>query len=158
MGNEKPNEKNIKGITTNKKAMFDFELIDKAEAGIVLLGTEVKSLRAGKCNLRDSYARIDKSNEIWLTNSFIGDYPQANIMNHDNKRRRKLLMHRHQIKKWRQGVEEKGYTIVPVSVYFADDKVKVQLSLARPKKKYDKRETIKERETKRDLQRRLKGD
>jgi len=149
-------DRTIKNITSNKKALFDFELVERLEAGIMLLGTEVKALRNGKCNLRDSYARFDKQGELWLTNAFIGDYDQANIMNHDNKRRRKLLIHSHQAKKWKAGVDEKGYTIVPVSIYFADANVKVELGLAKPKKKYDKRESIKERDVKRDLQRKYK--
>lgn len=157
MAKQTQDERTIKQITSNKKALFDFEVVERLEAGVQLLGTEVKALRAGKCNLRDSYARFDKkTGELWLTNCFIGDYEQANIMNHENKRRRKLLIHAHQAKKWKAGVEEKGYTVVPVSIYFADSKVKLELGLAKPKKKYDKRETIKERDVKRDLQRKYK--
>lgn len=156
MAKGKQDDRTLKSITSNKKALFDFEVVEKLEAGIQLLGTEVKALRAGKCNLRDSYARFDKKGELWLMNSFISDYEQANIMNHDNKRKRKLLLHSHQAKKWKAAVDAKGYTMVPVSIYFADAHVKVQLGLAKPKKKYDKRESIKERDVKRDLQRKYK--
>jgi SsrA-binding protein len=156
MAKGKQDDRTLKSITSNKKALFDFEVVEKLEAGIQLLGTEVKALRAGKCNLRDSYARFDKKGELWLMNSFISDYEQANIMNHDNKRKRKLLLHSHQAKKWKAAVDSKGYTMVPVSIYFADAHVKVQLGLAKPKKKYDKRESIKERDVKRDLQRKYK--
>ena len=156
MGKDITEDKPIKNITSNKKALFDFEIVERLECGIQLLGSEVKALRAGKCNLRDSYARFDKSRELWLHNSFISDYEQANIQNHDNKRRRKLLIHTHQAKKWKAGVEEKGYTMVPISIYFLGSVVKVELGLAKPKKKYDKRESIKERDVKRDLQRKYK--
>lgn len=153
-------ERPTKLIMQNKKALFDFEIITKIEAGIVLKGTEVKSLRNGKCNFADTYAAFkDKySYEMILYNFQISEYEFGNIMNHDPKRLRKLLINFNEAKKFKIGVTEKGYTIVPTKVYFSGHLVKVELALVKPKKLYDKREVTKDREVKRSLDRITKNN
>jgi len=147
-----------KSITSNKKALFDFEVIQKIEVGIILLGSEVKSLREGKCNLSDAYANFTQkdNDELFIRNMHIPEYEQANVMNHDPKRMRKLLLSKREAIKLRSAVNEKGLVIIPLSIYFSGHLVKLELALAKPKKKYDKRESVKEREVKRDLNRRFK--
>ena len=139
----------IKIITDNRKARHDYHIHENYETGIVLTGTEVKSLRAGKANLRDSYAQFDKNNELYLEHLHISPYEQGNIFNHDPLRRRKLMMHRQELDKLLGKVKEKGFTLVPLKLYFVRGKVKVDLGLATGKKLYDKRQTIKERDLKR---------
>lgn len=146
----------IKIITDNRKARHDYHIIDSYEVGIALTGTEVKSLRAGKANLRDSYAYFDKSRELYLQNLHISPYEQGNIFNHDPLRSRKLLMHRHQLDKLVGKINEKGFTLVPLKLYFIKGKVKVDLALVTGKKQYDKRHDIAERDAKRDLERNMK--
>ncbi len=152
-------ERKQKIITSNKKAYFDFEIAQKLEAGIDLVGTEVKSLRKGKCNILDSHAQFkSKTNdELFLFNLQIPEFEFGNRMNHEPKRPRKLLIHKSEAIKWRTQVVEKGFTIIPLSIYFSGHLVKVEIGLAKPKKKYDKRETTKERETKRVIDRAMKG-
>lgn len=149
------NTRPFKLIMQNKKAYFDFEVIQKIEAGIVLQGTEVKSLRKSKCNLQDSYAGfLNKfSFELVLHNLQISEYEFGNYQNHSPKRTRKLLINNTEAKKLKIGITEKGYTIVPTQIYFSGHLVKVEIALAKPKKLYDKRETTKDRENKRDLDR-----
>lgn len=146
----------IKIITDNRKARHDYHIHDSYEAGIALTGTEVKSLRAGKANLRDSYAYFDKKRELYLQNLHISPYEQGNIFNHDPLRPRKLLMHRHQLDKLVGKINEKGFTLVPLKLYFTQGKVKVDLALVTGKKQYDKRHDIAERDAKRELDRNLK--
>jgi len=143
-------------LTENRKARHDYFIDDEYEAGIVLLGTEVKSLRLGRVNLKDSYAKI-KNGEVFVHQMHIGQYPFAHYDNHDPLRPRKLLLHNHEIKKLIGKVQEKGYSLIPMRVYFKKGKVKISLALARGKRKYDKRETIRNRDEKRDMERSLKG-
>lgn len=142
----------IKTIVNNKKARHDYEIITSFEAGIVLAGTEVKSLRDGKANLTDSYARL-KNNELWLIGMHIAAYSKSTVINHEPMQERKLLVSRLELKKLRRQIDEKGVTLVPVKLYFKNHLVKVEIALARGKKKYDKRATIAERDVKRDHER-----
>ena len=142
----------IKLIATNRKANFQYELITRYEAGIVLLGTEVKSLREAKVNLQESYAKFIK-NELWLINSHISEYKFGNINNHDPLRNRKLLLNKRELRKIRNQLEEKGLTLIPVKLYFKGSLIKLEMAIGRGKKLYDKRETIKKRETERKLKR-----
>ena len=142
-------------VARNRRARHEFDLLESAEAGIVLTGTEVKSLRNGKANLEDAYAEVDKG-EIWLLGCDIPEYVQANRMNHVPKRPRKLLLHRREIGKLESRTNEKGITIVPVSLYFKKGIAKVEICLARGRKTSDKREAIKKQEAKRDMDRALR--
>ncbi|OHB55861.1 MAG: SsrA-binding protein [Planctomycetes bacterium GWF2_50_10] len=140
----------------NRKALFNYELVEKVEAGIALLGTEVKSLRQGLCELDGSYARI-KGNEVWLVGSKIAAYEKASIMNHEPMRDRKLLLHKNQIAKITSKLDMGGYTLVPIKVYFNDRGIaKVEIALAKGKRQFDKREKIKERQQKKDIDRSIK--
>lgn len=141
----------IKVLATNRKARHDYFIEDTIETGIVLKGTEVKSIRLGKLNLKDSYASIDKG-EVYLNNMHISPYEQSNIYNVDPVRKRKLLLHKREIRKLSQEVSLKGLTLVPLSVYLKDGKVKIELAIARGKKLYDKREDI----AKKDAERRMR--
>ena len=141
----------IKIVATNKKARHDFFIEDTYEAGIVLSGTEVKSIRAGKVNLRDSYAQV-KDGELFLHNVHISPYEQGNIFNKDPLRSRKLLMHKAELAKLMGLTTIKGYSLVPLSFYLKSGKVKVQLGLARGKKLYDKRQDLKEQAVRRDVE------
>lgn len=143
---------NIRIISQNKKAFHDFEISDKYEAGIVLLGTEVKSLREGRANLKDSYAKV-KKNEVFLYDLHISPYSHASYENHEPERVRKLLLHRLEIKKLLGKTQERGFSLVPLKMYFKDGKVKVEIALAKGKKEYDKRESIKRKEENRELDR-----
>ena len=139
-------------ICQNRKARHDYFIIDEYEAGMVLLGTEVKSLRLGRANLKDSYARV-RGGEVFLYNMHIGTYPFAAHGNHDPLRPRKLLLHKREIKRLLGKVEEKGQTLVPLQVYFREGMAKVTLALAKGKRKYDKRDAIRKREENRELDR-----
>ncbi len=147
--------KGEKLICNNRKAAHEYFIEDKYEAGIVLVGSEVKSLRAGRANLKDSYAAI-KGGEVYLYNCHISPYEQANRLNHEPLRIRKLLLHKIQIKKLLGKTTERGYSIVPLRMYFKSGRAKVQLALAKGKKLYDKRHSIKEREVQREMQRAIK--
>ena len=140
----------------NKKARYDYELLDKYEAGIALTGTEIKSIRNGQANLKDSYAVI-KNNEVYLLNMHISAYKQGNIFNHEETRTRKLLLHKNEIRKIKEKIEIKGLTLVPVKLYFKGGIAKIELAVARGKHTYDKKETIKERDIKREADKALKG-
>ena len=137
---------------SNRKARHEYFIIEALEAGIVLTGTEVKSLRKGNANLQDSYAEL-RSGEVWLEGMHISPYEQGNINNHDPRRRRKLLLQRKQIRKLISGMKEKGLTLIPLSVYFKGPYAKVELALARGKKSYDKRDAIAKRDAERDIAR-----
>lgn len=134
----------------NKKASFDYFIEDTYEAGIVLKGTEIKSIRKGSANLKDSYARV-KNNEVFLTNMFISIYEEGNRFNHDERRERKLLLNKKEIYKLRDKTEKEGYSLVPVKLYLKDGKAKILLGVAKGKKNYDKRQSLKEKDIKRDL-------
>ena len=137
---------------SNRKARHDYFIIEAFEAGIVLTGTEVKSLRQGNANLQDSYAEL-RGGEVWLEGMHINPYEHGSIYNHEPRRRRKLLLQKKQIRKLLGGLKEKGLTLVPLSVYFKGPYAKVELALARGKKSYDKREAIAKRESDRNLAR-----
>jgi len=145
----------IKIVVTNKKARFLYEIIEAFEAGLVLLGTEVKSLRLGKANLQDSYANI-KDGEIFLYNMHISPYEKGNIYNHDPERVRKLLLHRQEIKRLTGKVVERGMTLVPLKIYFKNGRAKVELGLARGKSQVDRRKDIARRDTQRMVEREFK--
>ena len=135
----------------NKKASFDYFIEDTYECGIVLTGTEIKSIRKGSCNLKDSYARV-KNGEVFLTNMFISTYEEGNRFNHDERRERKLLLHKEQIGRLAGLVSRDGYTLVPLSLYLKNGRVKVALGICKGKKNYDKRQSLKEKDIKRDAQ------
>jgi SsrA-binding protein len=142
-------------VARNRKARHDYELIDKVECGLVLTGTEVKSLREGKAGLDESYAMVERG-EVWLHGCDIPEYLQANRMNHKPKRPRKLLLHRNQILKLAGRTSEKGMTLVPLQIYFKKGIAKVELATAKGRKTHDKREAIKGQEAKRDIARYLR--
>ncbi len=148
-------KKHFKVVAENRKARFNYFIEDEYEAGMVLVGTEVKSLRIGKVHLKDSYARIVKG-EVFVYQMHIGAYPFAHHGNHDPLRPRKLLLHKYEIKKLYGKVNEMGYSLVPLRVYFKGGKVKIKLGLAKGKRKHDKRETIRRRDEKRELDRERK--
>ncbi|MHC4265252.1 MAG: SsrA-binding protein SmpB [Planctomycetota bacterium] len=140
----------------NRKAYRDFELVEKFEAGVALLGSEVKSLRNGQADLAGSYARLDDE-ECWLVGANISQYEQAGVNNHEPMRRRKLLMHKVEIRKIKVKLEQRGFTLVPLRVYFTEKGLaKVEVALVRGKRQYDKRKTIVEKTQKRDIERDLK--
>jgi len=145
-------EDNIKIICRNRKAYFEYAIDDLFEAGLVLEGTEVKSLRQGKASIDDAYARF-RDGEIYLYNAHISPYSHATVDGHQPERPRKLLLHRYELRRLLGKVQEKGYTLIPLKLYFKDEHVKVEIALARGKKKFDKRETIRQREEKRDMER-----
>ena len=135
----------------NREARHNYFIEDTYECGIVLVGTEIKSIRAGKCNLKDSYGII-KHNEVFLLNMFISPYKEASIYNVDERRTRKLLLNKSEIKRIKQDIEQKGLTLIPLKLYFKKDKIKLELGICRGKKNYDKRETIKQRDEKREIE------
>jgi SsrA-binding protein len=153
-------EQGKKLIAQNKKARHDFHIDDTFEAGLVLVGTEVKSLRAGRATLGDGFVDID-AGEAWLHGVHIPEYSQGTWTNHSARRKRKLLLHKTEIDKLERKVSEKGFTIVPLALYFKDGRAKVEIGLARGKKEYDKRHSLAERQANREkvdaVQRRLKG-
>jgi SsrA-binding protein len=142
-------------VATNRQASFRFNLLDRLEAGIVLTGTEVKSLRDGKAQLKDAYASVDDG-ELWLHNMHIPPYLPANRFNHDPERPRKLLLHKRELDRMIERVKEKGLTIVPTRIYFSGRRAKVEIALAKGKDRFDKRESIRDREMKRDVARELR--
>jgi SsrA-binding protein len=144
-----------KTIIENRKARHEYMFLEKYEAGIELFGTEVKSLRAGKASLVDAFARVENG-QVWLYNLHISPYDFGNINNHEEKRPRRLLLHKSEIAKLHAAVREKGLTLVPVRLYFSGALVKVELALARGKKLYDKRESMAERDSKRQIERTIK--
>ena len=145
-------EKGEKTVATNRKARFDYLIEDTVEAGIVLSGTEVKSLRQGRASLVDGYALID-GGEAWLEGVHIPEYTQGTWTNHSPRRKRKLLLHKHEITKLGQRVAQGGYTLVPLKLYFVDGRAKVELGIGKGKKAYDKRQALRERQDTREAQR-----
>ena len=142
-------------IATNRKAYHDYFIVDTLEAGLVLKGSEIKSIRAGRVNLRDSYV-VFRNGEAWLIGSHIAGYDQASYQDHDPRRDRKLLMHKKEIDRWRGRAEQKGFTVVPLKLYLKNNRAKVEIALAKGKRLYDKREAIAKRDAERQLQRTLK--
>src|ERR671932_2382719 len=143
-------ERGRKVIVSNRRARHDYEILDSYEAGIVLTGTEVKSLRAGRASLADAYASVDDG-EVWLRGVHIPEYTQGSWTNHEPRRTRKLLLHRKEILRLIGKIREGGLTLVPLSMYFKDGKVKVELALARGKKAYDKRQDLAKRYAQREI-------
>ncbi|MCG0278447.1 MAG: SsrA-binding protein SmpB [Thermanaeromonas sp.] len=145
--------RDIKVVAENRKARHDYFIEETLEAGLVLTGTEVKSLRSGKANIRDSFARVENG-EVFLYDMHISPYEQGNRFNHEPKRPRKLLLHKHEIRRLIGKTRERGYTLIPLKVYFTPRGIaKVELALAKGKKLYDKREAIRERDMKREMER-----
>ena len=139
----------------NRVARHDYFILDEIECGIALTGTEIKSIREGKANIKDSYG-IVKNGEVFLLNMFISPYKQGNLFNHEETRTRKLLLHKSEIRKLDQSIKLEGNTLIPLKVYFVKGRAKILLGLCKGKKNYDKRESIKERDIKRDIQKKLK--
>lgn len=145
-------KESLKVVATNRSARHDFFIDDTFEAGIVLTGTEVKALRMGRANIGDGYIAVDRG-EAWLENVYIPEYTQGTWTNHSPRRKRKLLLHHHEINELMLATREKGHTIVPLRLYFVDGRAKIEIALARGKKLYDKRQTLKERQDARDAER-----
>ncbi len=148
-------DKNEKTVVTNRKARHEYEIIDRIEAGITLVGSEVKSLRASRANLGDAYGRV-RGGEVWIVDMHISVYDKTTAQAPDPLRERKLLLHRNEIKRLARRIAEKGLTLVPLRVYFKNNRVKIELGLARGKRKYDKKTAIAERDAKRDIDREQK--
>lgn len=151
----KAKSSSVKIVCDNRKARFNYHLQDKFEAGLVLTGSEVKSLRLGKANLTDAYGDI-RNNEAWLLQSHIEPYEKGGYANHEPKRKRKLLLHKEEIKRLIGKTQQKGLSLIPLKIYFKDGKAKVELALGTGKKAHDKRRTIKDREVSREMQRAMK--
>ena len=147
-----PKERGQKVVASNRKARHDYNILDVYEAGLVLTGPEVKSLRAGRASLIDGFGSIENG-EAWLENVHIPEYTQATWNNHPARRRRKMLLHGHEIYKLAGKIKESGLTLVPLSIYFKDGRAKVEIALARGKREYDKRQTLKEQTDKREADR-----
>jgi len=142
-------------ISVNRKAYHDYTIEDTIEAGIVLAGSEIKSVRAGRVSLREAYVTI-RGGEAWMIGGHIAGYQQAGRQDHDPTRDRKLLLHKRQILRWQQYIEQRGYTIVPLKMYLKNGRAKLEIGLARGKRQYDKRQAIRERETQRSIDRAIK--
>lgn len=136
----------------NKKAFFDYTILEQIEAGIVLTGTEIKSIRKGSVDLKDTFVNI-KNNEAYILNMYIAKYEEGNIFNHEERRTRKLLLHKSEIKKLKEEIKIEGLTIIPLKLYFKKNKVKILIGICKGKKLYDKRATLKERDLKREASR-----
>ncbi|MCO6046123.1 SsrA-binding protein SmpB [Aeoliella sp. ICT_H6.2] len=149
-------DKNEKLIANNRKARHEYEVLDTLECGIVLQGSEVKSLRQGRMSIDEAYGRVDRG-EVWLMGLDIQEYSFANVQNHDPRRRRKLLMHRREIKKFAAQAYEKNLTLVPLRMYFTRGRAKVLMGICRGKKQYDKRESKKKRDVQRDIDRAMRA-
>ncbi len=140
----------------NRKARFNYDVIDTIECGIVLKGTEIKSIRAGKANIKDSYGII-KNNEAYILNMHISPYENGGVFNHEETRTRKLLLHKNEILKLKNKLELEGFTLIPLKVYFVDGKAKIELGLCKGKKLYDKREDVKKRDIEREIAKKYKA-
>ena len=147
----------IKIVATNRKAQHEYQFFDTFEAGLVLLGSEIKSVRAGRVSLQEGYV-VFENGEAWLMNVHIAPYSQAGRENHEPKRRRKLLLHRREIERLQGRVQEKGFTVVPTRLYLKQGRAKLEIALARGKKLYDKRQSLAERDSRRQVERALKEE
>ena len=152
-----PHQQGIKMIAQNRKAFHDYFVEEKFECGVALFGTEVKSIRQGRVNLKESWAQVRKG-EVWVEGMHISPYEKGNIFNKDPLRTRKLLLHKTEIAKLRSGVDQKGYTIVPLTVYLKEGLVKVSIGLAKGKKLYDKRDSIAKKDQKREQEKEFKNN
>jgi SsrA-binding protein len=150
-----PERDGVKDVAVNRRAYHDYFIDEKYEAGVMLSGTEIKSVRSGRANLRDGFVRID-NNEAWLENVHISPYAQGNVMNQEPVRPRKLLLHRKEISSLIGKVKQKGYTLIPLRVYLTRNRAKVEIGLARGKRQYDKREAIAARDAKREIERAMR--
>jgi SsrA-binding protein len=148
-------DKSDKSVATNRRARFDYELVEVIEAGVVLTGSEIKSVRAGKVSLQDTYAEI-VAGEAWLVNAHIGVYERAGYAGHEPRRRRKLLLHKRQIADLAFRTQVKGFTLIAVRMYLKGSRAKIEIALARGKRSHDKREAIRERETRREIDREMR--
>ncbi|HLL52214.1 MAG TPA: SsrA-binding protein SmpB [Myxococcaceae bacterium] len=155
-GGEKKKDDGIKLVTEHRRARFDYAVEETLEAGLELLGSEVKSLRDGTASLTDSYALPSKDGQLHLLNAHIGPYDSASVFGHDPRRARRLLMHKKEIEHWTVKVRERGYSIIPLKLYFKGGRAKVQLALCKGKTHEDRRQDIKERETKREMDRAIR--
>ena len=147
---QQPEDPNFKTVCRNRKARHNYEIIDELECGIMLRGSEVKSIRNGKVSIEEAFARV-RDGELWLVGMNISEYPQATVMNHDPLRMRKLLLHKREFQKFAESATQKGLTMVPLSMYFSRGKVKVKVALARGRKQHDKRDKIDAKNSKKDL-------
>lgn len=150
-----PKESGRKVVATNRKARHDYAVLDTYEAGLALMGTEVKSLREGRASLTDGFAVL-YNNELWLEGIHIPEYTQGSWTNHSARRRRKLLLHREELDKIAHRIRESGFTLVPLQLYFVDGKAKVEIAVARGKREYDKRHTLREKQDNREAQRAMR--
>ena len=150
-----PDREGVKDVAVNRRAYHDYFIDERYEAGVMLSGTEIKSVRSGRANLRDGFVRID-NNEAWLENVHISPYAQGNVMNQEPVRSRKLLLHRKEISSLIGKVKQKGYTLIPLRVYITRNRAKVEIGLARGKRQYDKREAIAARDAKREIERAMR--
>ncbi len=155
-GKKRDGEPVIKPICRNRRATFDYEVLDTIECGVVLVGTEVKTLRAGHASLDDSYAAVDSKGELYLLGCEIPEYPFGNRLNHKPKRERKLLLRRREIEKFAEKADQRGFTLVPLRLYFKDGLVKVEVGVGKGKQVHDKREAVKNAEAKREIAREMR--
>jgi len=144
-----------KNVVVNRRALHDYDVLERVEAGIVLTGSEIKSIRAGKVSLQEAYVRPEQG-ELWLVGSHVGAYEPASYQGHDPRRRRKLLLHREEIRELSQSVEQRGLTLVPLRLYLKDGVAKLEVGLARGRRQYDKRQAIARREAEREVERALR--
>ncbi|MFM7151154.1 MAG: SsrA-binding protein SmpB [Gemmataceae bacterium] len=143
----------IHDVCRNRRAHHEYEIIERLECGLVLTGTEVKSLREGKASLEDAYGKVEAGREVWLIGSDIPEYSMGNRMNHKPKRHRKLLLHRREIERFAGKATQRGFTLVPLKLYFKNGKAKIELAVCRGKQLHDKRETLKKKEAEREMRR-----
>ena len=153
---KKKDEPGFKVVARNRKAYHDYAIEETIEAGLVLIGSEIKSIRDGRVNLRDSYAAIDDNGEVWLHNAHVAPYDPASRFGHEPRRSRKLLLHKRQIARLQSRAQAKGYTLIPLRMYIRDNRAKVELALARGKRQYDKRAAIAKREDDRRVRRAMR--
>ena len=152
MANQKADAEEIRSISKNRRALYEYEIIECIECGVVLVGTEVKALREGHCSLEEAYAKLD-AGEMWLVGCEIPEYKQGNRLNHKPKRTRKLLLHRREIEKFAGKATQRGFTLVPLRIYFKEGRAKVEIAVAKGKQLHDKRDTLKDKDAKRDIAR-----
>ncbi|WP_437226897.1 SsrA-binding protein SmpB [Planctomicrobium sp. SH661] len=148
--NQAPADPNSRVVCQNRRARHDYEILDELECGLVLTGSEVKSIRDNKISIEESFARVENG-EVWLHNSDVAEYPQATYMNHERRRSRKLLLSRHEIRKFAEGAEHSGMTLVPLDVHFSGGRIKLQLAIAKGRKQHDKREALKKRDAEKSM-------
>jgi len=146
----------VKVVATNRKAKHEYFLLDYYEAGMALMGSEIKSIRAGQISLAEAYVRIDERGEAWLVDAHIAPYEQASIFNHEPRRPRKLLLHRRELNRLRDEVRQKGVTIIPTRVYLKEGRAKVEIAVAKGKRQYDKRQAIAKRDAQREIERQFR--